>query len=215
MADERRTHLNRRGHGSLTDFMADPDVASMLAFQRGDYDAFQRLVELHTESLVSYFFFQSRDRQLAEDCSQDVWLKIFRAREDYRPRARFRTFLFRVARNHWIDRFRTQARRPGETSLEGDRHDEDAGGGPLDRLASGGDDPETRVRRFDAARTVARVLQRLPEEMREVYILAEVQELPYAEVADLLSIPVGTVKSRMFNAVRRLQEIARGFDEET
>ena len=60
MARERRTQLNRKEHGSLTDFMADPDVASMLAFQRGDYDAFQGLVERHTESLVSYFFFRSK-----------------------------------------------------------------------------------------------------------------------------------------------------------
>ena len=51
--------------------------------------------------------------------------------------------------------------------------------------------------------------------MREVYILAEIQELPYAEVAELLRIPVGTVKSRMFNAVRKLREITRGFDEES
>lgn len=215
MARERRPHLNRKAHGSLTDFMVDPDVASMLAFQRGDYDAFQGLVERHTEALVSYFFFQSRDRQLAEDCSQDVWLKVFKSRDDYQPRARFRTFLFRVARNHWIDRFRTRARRPRETPLEGDGQDAESGGGPLDRLPAGGDDPDARVRRSDAARTAARALQRLPEEMREVYILAEVEELPYAEVADVLRIPLGTVKSRMFNAVRKLQEITRGFDEET
>lgn len=122
--------MNRKAHGSLTDFMVDPDVASMLAFQRGDYDAFQGLVERHTEALVSYFFFQSRDRQLAEDCSQDVWLKVFKSRDDYQPRARFRTFLFRVARNHWIDRFRTRARRPRETPLEGDGQDAESGAGP-------------------------------------------------------------------------------------
>ncbi len=199
----------------MTDFMVDPDVAAMLAFQRGDYDAFQDLVAAHTDSLISYFFFQCRDRQLAEDCCQDVWLKVFKSREDYQPRARFRTFLFRVARNHWIDRFRAQSRRPGETSLDADSEGSEPGGGPLGRLPSEGDDPETRALRSDAARIVARCLRRLPEEMREVYILAEIQELPYAEVAELLRIPVGTVKSRMFNAVRKLREITRGFDEES
>ena len=194
--------------------MVDPDVVAMLAFKRGDYDAFQGLVATHTDPLVSYFFFQCRDRQMAEDCAQDVWLKVFRSREDYEPRARFRTFLFRIARNHWIDRFRTQARRPGETSLDGDNEGSEPGGGPLARLAAEGDDPDARANRSDAARIVAKCLQRLPEEMREVYILAEVQELPYAEVAALLRIPVGTVKSRMFNAVRKLREITRGFGEE-
>ena len=85
----------------------------------------------------------------------------------------------------------------------------------MGRIPSEGDDPETRALRSDAARIVARCLRRLPEEMREVYILAEIQELPYAEVAELLRIPVGTVKSRMFNAVRKLREITRGFDEES
>lgn len=207
--------MNRKAPRSLTDFMADPDVAAMLEFQRGDYDAFQRLVERHTEALVNYFYFQSRDRQLAEDCSQDVWLKVFKSRSDYSPRAQFRTYLFRVARNHWIDRFRSQSRRPTETPLESDTDEAGAGGGLLDRLPADGDDPESGVRRADAARLVARALQRLPEEMREVYILAEIQGLPYAEVAELLRIPVGTVKSRMFNAVRKLQEISRGFGEET
>ncbi|MAG56898.1 MAG: RNA polymerase subunit sigma [Planctomycetes bacterium] len=191
--------------------MEDPDVALMLAFQQGDYDAFGQLVEQHMDSVVNYFFFQCRDRDLAEDCTQEVWAKLFRSRQDYQPRARFSTYLFRVARNHWIDRFRSLSRRPGEARLEGDGDGaEDDGAGLIDRLPVQTDDPEAGIRAEEAAELLARALRRLPGEMREVYLLGEVEALPYAEVSTILAIPIGTVKSRMFNAVRKLEEILGG-----
>lgn len=205
--------MNRRTKPPLTDFMADPDVVAMLAFQRGDLSAFEDLVARHTDALVNFFYFQARDRSLAEDCSQEVWLKVFRSRDDYQPRARFKTYLLRVARNHWIDRFRTQARRPTEAPLDGDGDDD--GGQLRDRLPAEVQDAEAGLRREDAARLLSQALARLPHEMREVYLLGEVEKLPYAEVAEVLRIPVGTVKSRMFNAVRKLQSILRRSGEET
>ncbi len=90
--------MNRRRHTTLTDFMADPDVAAMLAFQRGDIQAFEELVARHTDVLVNFFYFQGRDSSLAEDCTQEVWLKIFRSCDDYQPRARFKTYLLRQLR---------------------------------------------------------------------------------------------------------------------
>ncbi len=198
----------------MTDFMADPDVAEMLAFQGGEYQAFERLVGRHTDSLVNYFYFQCRDRHTAQDCSQDVWFKIFKSAGDYVPRARFRTFLFRVARNLWIDRVRTASRRPVETSIQGEG---DGGDAPslLDQLPAEGPGPDAETSRVDAARVVARALASLPEEMREVYILAEIEALPYAEVSAVLEIPVGTVKSRMFNAVRRLKQVSGRIEGES
>ena len=78
--------------------MSDPDVVLMLAFKNGDYDAFGVLVERHAKALVNYFFFQSRDMDLAEDCAQEVWVRIFRSRAEYSPRARFKTFILSASR---------------------------------------------------------------------------------------------------------------------
>ena len=95
--------------------MREPDdVELMLAFKQGDYNAFALLVERHQLGLIQFFYAQGGDRALAEDCTQEVWRKIFRAREDYTHRAQFKTYLLRVARNLWIDVFRSKSRTSGD-----------------------------------------------------------------------------------------------------
>ena len=193
--------------------MSEPDVALMLAFRQGDYDAFGALVDRYGRALVNYFYFQARDMDQAEDCAQEVWIRIFRSRREYLPRARFKTFLFRVARNLWIDVYRASARRVQETSLDAEGREGAADdSGPLsNRVAGSLPDPQQEMASGELAGVLAQALARLSEEMREVFILGEVEGLLYTEIGSLLGIPVGTVKSRMFNAVRRLREILHGY----
>ena len=202
--------MNRERRPPLQDFMDDPDVGRMLAFQEGDREAFEHLVRSYTTNLLNFFYFQSGDRGIAEDCVQEVWAKLYRTSADYVPRARFSTFLYRVARNHWIDRYRSAQRRPSEFSLDRSADSSD-NRTPLDRVSELSllEEGSQRLEQEEIARILAQALAKLPEEMQQVYILAAVEERPYSEVADLLEIPVGTVKSRMFNAVRRLQDILR------
>src|SRR5688500_395292 len=80
--------------------------------------AFERLVERVLPRLLGYFRRMGADRAFAEDCAQDVLLKLYRVRRDYVPRARFVTFLLHVARNHWIDVYRH--RRLGPTTISAD-----------------------------------------------------------------------------------------------
>lgn len=195
--------------------MADPDVALMLAFKKGDDAAFEKLVERHSRALVNYFYFQCGDHDLAEDCAQEVWIRVFRARNDYVPRARFRSWLFRVARNLWIDTYRSMSRRPQETSLEGPAGGGKGEGGTGEADLSGVLPARSRpadagLEEEELAAVLAGILRELPPQMREVYVLGEIQGLPYAEIAGILGIPVGTVKSRMFNAVRRIRERVAG-----
>ena len=108
----------------------DQDAQMMLAFKRGDYNAFAELVERFQNSLIQFFYAQHPDQQLAEDCTQEVWRKVFKARTDYVARAKFKTYLFRVARNHWIDVYRSRAKKAGTLSLDGSTA-EDGGPSPL------------------------------------------------------------------------------------
>ena len=185
----------------------------MLAFQRGDQAAFETLVRRHGRALINYFFFQCRREDVAEDCAQEVWVRIFRSGNDYVPRGSFRSFLYRVARNLWIDRYRSHARRPAEGSIHGEGEREEGEGRlPLeDRLPGRERDPGRAVLDRELAHEVAAAVGRLPEEMRDVFVLAEIEGLPYARIAEILDIPEGTVKSRMFNAVRKLRESLRGY----
>ncbi len=185
----------------------DEDVQLMLAFQQGDYDAFGTLVERHQPRLIRYFLAQAQDRQLAEDCAQEVWRKIFLSRDSYQPRARFLTYLLRVARNLWIDVYRARSRNP-RPLLTGGRGDDEAGGG-WDLHDVDGRTPLDTLMLSEQGERIARAILLLPESMRDVFVLSELEDLPYQQIGEILDIPVGTVKSRMFHAVRKLREFLK------
>ncbi|MEE9392229.1 MAG: sigma-70 family RNA polymerase sigma factor [Planctomycetota bacterium] len=189
--------------------MPEDDVQLMLAFKRGDYNAFSALVDRHQLALTQYFFSFTGDRQKAEDLSQEAWRKIFRSRAAYEPRAAFKTFLFRVARNLWIDSYRSKKSHPAEVAL--DRAVVGRGGEASTSLAQllPGDEetPLEALAKREIKDLIEAALERLSKTHRDVFVLAEFQGLKYAEIGEILEIPVGTVKSRMFNAVRRLREL--------
>ncbi|HYC77040.1 MAG TPA: sigma-70 family RNA polymerase sigma factor [Planctomycetota bacterium] len=186
----------------------DEDARLMLAFKEGDAAAFSALVERHRDGVVTYYWAMSRDRDFAEDLAQELFVKLFRHRVDYVPKASFRTYLFTLARNVWIDAYRSRRHRTPERSL--DATDEEGEGSLGERLPGDAVRPEAGAERSELAEAIAKAVARLPADMREVFVLGAMQERDYAEVARTLDIPVGTVKSRMFHAVRRLRDLLSG-----
>ncbi len=175
----------------------------MLAFKQGDVSAFTELVDRHRDTVVNYFYAMGRDRDFAEDLAQELFVKLFRHRADYEPKAAFRTYLFALARNLWIDAYRSRRRSSTERSLDAEQ---ESGAGTIgDRLVADVVRPEEGAERSETAAAIAAAVAKLPDEMREVFVLGAMQERDYADVAKTLDIPVGTVKSRMFHAVRKLR----------
>ncbi len=174
-----------------------PDPLS--ALRDGDPGRFEAFVRSETGTLVGFFLRQGAERAEAEDLTQEVFLRLFRSSTHYDARDRFSAYTWRVARNAWIDRKRRRVFR-GE-------------GGEDERGPFGGDLPDEHeavldgMERSEEAGKVHSALARLSETHRLVFELGVVQELPYATIADMLSVPVGTVKSRMFHAVRKLREL--------
>ena len=152
-------------------------------------------------------FFQrlGADREHAEDMTQDVFLKLHQSAPRYRPEERFEAFAFRVARNVWIDHRRRGSARPPVLSL--DRREADGGPSLGDVVAGSEGEPGEALGVQDEARRLRRAVHELPEHHRLVFELGVVQELSYAEIGSVLDIPIGTVKSRMFHAVRKLREM--------
>jgi RNA polymerase sigma-70 factor (ECF subfamily) len=183
----------------------DDDVKLMLLVQAGDEEAFAELVRLHSTRLLRYFYVQSRDHALAEDLCQEAWARVYRARADYRPEARFLTFLLHIARNLWIDTYRAAQVRPFATALGGQGAEaQDQAATPL----RGGAEqvPVDRgLERAELRRLLAEAIAALPPEMLKVFEASELLGMPYAEISEMLGIPVGTVKSRMWHAYRRLR----------
>jgi RNA polymerase sigma-70 factor (ECF subfamily) len=187
--------------------MNPSDEELMLEVKTGNEEAFSDLVGRYERSLVSYFFRQGWDRQLAEDCAQEVFLRVYRARVDYEPRAKFRTYLFRIARNLWIDHIRSRKTEGRVLSLDQTGAADDEAGGALgDRIRGDGPPPSAKMRKEDLRDQIREAIDFLPEEQKSVFLLCEVDGMRYADVADMLGIPVGTVKSRMHTAMSKIRE---------
>lgn len=185
----------------------------MLRLAAGEEDAFQPLVERVLPRLLGYFRRLGADPALAEDCAQETLLKVYRVRAKYRPRARFVTYLFHIARNHWIDVYRH--RKVGPTTVSADAPGPSGEGRGLSAdLPARPVEPSGDMGRTELALALEEAIAALGEEHREVFVLAQVESLKYEEIARILRIPVGTVKSRMHAAVRHVRESLsrRGFE---
>ena len=191
----------------------DENTKLMLRVAAGDLDAFQPMVERVLPRLLGYFRRLGADGALAEDCAQEVLLKVYRVRERYRPRARFVTYLFHIARNHWIDVYRH--RKVGPTTVSADSPGAGGEGQGLSAdLPAAPQEPSERVDRSELGRALDEAIAELGPEHREVFVLSQVESLKYEEIARILRIPVGTVKSRIHASVRRIRESLsrRGFE---
>jgi len=175
----------------------DPDVQLMLRFQAGDEAAFRILFERHLAPLVGFLTRGLRSRQAAEDVAQEVFVRVYRYRDRYRPDASFRTFLYRVARNAMLNALR----RP---RVEAGAEDP---GAILDALTAP-DDPERSLLEDEAVRRVTVALLDLPERQRTAVVLTRYQGLAYEEAAAVLDVRVQALKSLLNRArVALAQEV--------
>jgi RNA polymerase sigma-70 factor (ECF subfamily) len=189
-----------------------PDEELIALFQKGDREAFAQIVRRYQANLANFFFHLCYDRATAEDLSQEVFLRLFTHLKDYEPRSRFISFLYKIAKNLWIDRIRrTAGPHRKEVSIEspvGGGEDSDSPS-LKERLRAGQEPPTDFLLRDELRGMVRKALDRLPEEHRMVVILSEIHGMRYEEISEALGVPIGTVKSRMHHAMARLKEILR------
>jgi RNA polymerase sigma-70 factor (ECF subfamily) len=167
------------------------------AARQGDPDAYGNLVRRYQERLhhVLYRFLQNADD--AADVVQEAFLSAFLALGDFKGGARFYTWLYRIAMNHAIDLRRRQsaARRNSARQVEI--------GTPADSSVG----PERLAMQRDTAVTLHRALGRLSQEHRLVLVLKDIEGMSYEEMAEVLDIPIGTVRSRLHRARLELKEV--------
>jgi RNA polymerase sigma-70 factor (ECF subfamily) len=180
----------------------DPsDEQLMWRLQHGnDPAAFDQLVHRWREPVRRLGFRMTGDHHRAEDLAQETFSRIFAKRADYRPDSRFSTFLWRVALNLCHDEFRRQSRRR-ELSLDEDE--------PFNEAPE--PSPAVQLELSECADSVRHALQRLPEHYRAVVILRHYEGLKLREIAEVLEVPEGTVKSRMAEALDRLAPLLAEF----
>jgi RNA polymerase sigma-70 factor, ECF subfamily len=186
----------------------DPDAALLVAFQRGDAAAFRTLFERYARAMVAFCHHFVKDAARAEELAQDVFLKLHQAAPRYRPTARFRTFLYRIAANHCLNELRRGDRatrggaRPGEEPVD------------VDALAGDQATPEEVATGGALERAVERMLARLPEKQRAAFVLCRFEGLSYEEIAEALETSVPAVKSLIHRATVAAAEALAPFAAE-
>lgn len=183
--------------------MPDADTRIMERIRDGDRDAVVELVQSYQNEIVGFFYNQCWDQGVAEELAQELFVNVYRSRNRYQATARLRTFLYSIARNIWIDHLRRQKHR-ATISL-----DAEIGSSALrlvDMVASRPTEGDAMARDQHIRMRVQQALEALPDGQREVFILANNQDMKYSQISEVLGIPEGTVKSRMHNAVRFLRE---------
>ncbi|MDJ0710258.1 MAG: RNA polymerase sigma factor [Woeseiaceae bacterium] len=172
---------------------APDDSALMLRYQDGDVSAFETLYRRHKDPVYRYLLRLGGQPDAAEDVFQEVWGKIIKARESYRPTAKFTTFLYRVAHNCFIDHVRRNKRHAGAMELKPEHC-----GDPRESL-------ELTTERQLARQRLATALQTLPEEQRDAFLLHEEGGLSVDQIATVTGCNRETAKSRLRYAVAKLR----------
>lgn len=177
------------------------DEALVARTADGDGAAFELLMSRYQSQVFNFVrWHRGITERSAEDVTQEVFLQLYRAAWQFRGGARFRTWFFTLARNVCRNYLRKQRRRSRE---EWNALPEEALAVLPDRRLG----PQARCERGETQRQVTGAVARLPGYQREVLILREWQDLSYSEIAEVLGVPIGTVRSRLHKARASLMEI--------
>src|SRR3954467_6034036 len=184
---------------------ADEDL--LARFRGGEREPFGLLVRRYERELYGYLRRYLGDANLAEDVFQNTFLQVYVKSGQYEPGRPVRPWLYTIATHQAIDAMRRNSRHQA-VSLDETRSDEGAGeiAGLMELLQSRGPSPVEAATAQERREHVRASVDRLPDFLRQVLILAYYQGLRYKEIADILGIPVGTVKSRLHAALVKLQE---------
>jgi RNA polymerase sigma-70 factor (ECF subfamily) len=146
------------------------------------------------------------DPTTAEDLLQEVFLRVVRSADEWQPTAKFTTWVYTIARNLCTDHARRMSHRKA-ASLDGPAAADGEGSGPrrIDGVAGADRGGEAALQDRELAERIERALATLPVEQREVFLMRELQDMPFAEIAEAVGASLPTVKSRMRYALERLR----------
>ncbi len=186
--------------------MARSDVQLMLDVKAGDEQSFALLLQRYRTPLVNFLYRMVRNREQAEDLAQEVFLRVYRARKDYVPSAKFTTWLFRIATNLALNSVRDNRYQRMEISLDA----------PVTTDAEDGDERAVDVAEKHAnieqhlveevrRKMIRHAVDKLPEKQRAAVLLHKYQELDYNEIAKILECSESALKSLLFRAYETLR----------
>jgi RNA polymerase sigma-70 factor (ECF subfamily) len=185
--------------------LRDPDIRLMLRVRADEPGAFEELVELYQNRLVAVLHHLLGNPEEAEDLAQEVFLRVYRSRSRYRPRAKFSTWLFTIANNLALNALRTRQRKP---VVNLDVHDSGPlGPRPAEQLVRDRNhQPMQHMQQQELAAIIRQALDGLNERQRVAVVLNKFEDMNYAEIAEVMGLSVKAVKSLLSRARMNLRQ---------
>jgi RNA polymerase sigma-70 factor (ECF subfamily) len=200
--------LSTNGNGSANSYAAvDPDVRLMLEVREDNAAAFEQLVIRYQDRLINVLEHLVHSREWAEDLTQEVFLRVFRARKTYEPGAKFSTWLFTIANNVASNSVRNRSRRK-EVAVSS-MGASDSSALPLSELAIAKSAlmPARRLDKLEMAEVVSMAMESLGERQRMALLLCKFENMSYQDIADTMDLSVKAVKSLLSRARVNLKTI--------
>jgi RNA polymerase sigma-70 factor (ECF subfamily) len=185
--------------------MARTDVQLMLDVKAGDEASFELLLHRYRTPLVNFLYRMVRNREQAEDLAQEVFLRVYRAREDYVPSAKFTTWLFRIATNLALNSVRDTRYHKLEVSIDAPISEAEDGDERTLDIPEKHPNIEQHLVEDARRKMIRHAIDKLPEKQRAAVLLHKYQELDYAEIAKILACSESALKSLLFRAYESLR----------
>ena len=222
MAERSGTPRRARGKGARPEEPAplgrDPEEAALIAAaQGGDRDALDRLLRRHADAIFATCMRMVGDAERARDLSQDAMVRLIEALHSYDGRAKFSTWMTRVVMNLCITHHRRERlRRHASLNVSGGSGGDDSGTLPgWARLEQETEQsPGSSVEQTEMFRRLRIAMDRLDADARAILVLRDVRGFDYAQIGEVLDVPVGTVKSRIFRARAALRDFMESMSAE-
>jgi RNA polymerase sigma-70 factor (ECF subfamily) len=184
------------------ELMARLKAAAGAELMRG----FEIIVGRYKNAIVSFLYRFTGDFRTSEDLAQEAFLRVFKKVQDYNPSAKFSTWLYTIASNLAKDEFKRRARHPAR-SLDWKGGNDTTRDMPQAKADTTESVPDVRLEHDEVRQQVNKALDLLDANDREILVLKDVQGLSYEEIAEILGLPMGTVKSRLSRARTAFKEV--------
>jgi RNA polymerase sigma-70 factor, ECF subfamily len=195
------------GYGLPGEELSDAEV--MLKVKAGDDTAFEFLLQKYRRPMVSFMYRMAHNSAVAEDLAQEVFLRVYRSRENYEASAKFTTWLYRIATNLGMNHARDTRHERPENTVSLDEPDDETGRTP--DVADGAPTAEEKILRRERLAAIRQRVEALPERQRLAVVMHKYQQMDYREIAQVLKLSESATKSLLFRAYETLREQLKEF----
>lgn len=180
--------------------MALNDTELIVEYLEGDDQAFEQLLKSYLSAVYNFIFQMTRDRAVAEDLTQETFIKAWKHLARFDQKKSFKTWLFTIAKNTTYDFFKKKKMIPFSY------FEDEEGKNRLDTVSEGTPLPDEVLAAAETSKELDHALQRIPQQYRELLLLAYREDFSLQEIAEILATPYNTIKSRHQRALKRLKQ---------